>query len=269
MPRRRRRRRRARRVRGAVQLGESAVEIPGRRQGHAERVSGVTLVAGRSGSDGRGDRLGGAPTAACSGRSTRSRASALAARTRARAAVGRRRPGRGGSPARRPRGRRRPDRAAAGTSRAARGGSRRERRSRCGSSSARASATSWAARSRSPARLATSAARSTISARDTGRSARAMLVVVECRQQPVVVALRLRQRVGQLGVDRRGERRGDGAVAAPGGRPVMDEGRRPARRRRAHGRSRSPGRRRRGAPARSPGSSSPSTASWTRAWRKA
>ena len=214
-------------VERAVQLGESAGEITGRRQRHAEGVASVTLVAGRSGGDGDGDCLGGA-----SGRHARAdrvgrgrRRSPPARAPEPRSAA---RPGRGRSPARRHRGHRRRDRAATDTSRAARGGSRRGRRAAADRVSASASAISWAARSRSPARLATSAARSTISARDTGRSAAcALLVGIERRQQPVVVALGLRQRIRQLGIDRGGEGGGHGAVVATRRRPVVDEGGRP------------------------------------------
>ena len=59
--------------------------------------------------------------------------------------------------------------------------------------------------------------------------ARTVAIVVHRRQQPVVVALRLGQGVGQLGVDRRGEGGGDGPVVAPGARPVVDEGGGPPR----------------------------------------
>ncbi len=59
--------------------------------------------------------------------------------------------------------------------------------------------------------------------------ARTVANLVHRRQQPVVVALRLGEGVGQFGVDRGGEGRGDGSVVASGARPVVDEGGGPSR----------------------------------------
>ena len=256
-------------VERAVQLGEAGGEITGRRQRHAEGVAGVTLVAGRSGSDGHGDGLGGplggmlGPVDALEGVGAGGQD----------AGPGRRRPASRGT---------RRDRLLVGLEgvvvatalqqapaaplvedRGAGGVPLRiELGERIGDQLGRPIEVAGAAGD-------IGGSIDDLGARHRQVDALAMLVVVERRQQPVVVALGLGQGIGQLGVDRGGEGRSDGPVAAPGRRPVVDEGGRPARRRRARGRSRWPGRRRRAAPARSPGSSSPSTASWTRAWRKA
>ena len=54
-----------------------------------------------------------------------------------------------------------------------------------------------------------------------------ILVGIERRQQPVVVALGLRQRIRQLGIDRGRQGGGHGAVVATRRRPVVDESGRP------------------------------------------
>ena len=93
------------------------------------------------------------------------------------------------------------------------------------------------------------------------------VVIVEHRKQPVVVALGLGQGIGKLGVDSSGEGRGDGPVGCA---PAVQWWTRAA----AHppptsAWSKSMARAYACRPDRSPGSSSSSTASWTRAWRKA